>query len=333
MTAAVSNNTDLTPRQRAVEALERRRAPGPVPTCELAFNLFEEWLGRPITGLAGWEDANPAERERLLKTYVADTAEAYRQMDHCIITHWVQDQEMAAKLISAYREETGNEFMLGFPADGTRGMPADGDLEAFSYRLVDDPKGLHEESRRNIEAALEKAEKMKAAGADVVWMGSDYAMNSGPFLSPDMFAEFVTPYLKEVIAGFRSLGLYVIKHSDGDLNPILDQIVEAQPHAIHSLDAVANMDIRNIKEQYGDRVALIGNVSHGPLQLKQYDRIREDATYALTYGGVTAGGYIFSTSNAVFGGEITGITIEAYRFMLAVRDEFMATQAEPAKQQ
>lgn len=229
------------------------------------------------------------------------------------------------EVIEAYRDETGEEFMLGFPADGTRGFPQDGNLEAFTYRLVDEPEKVHEESRRDVEDALAKAERMKQAGADVVWMGSDYAMNSGPFLSPAMFAEFVAPYLRQAIAGFKALGLYVIKHSDGDLNPILDQIVEAGPHAIHSLDAIANMDIRAIKQQYGERVALIGNVPHGPLQMKQYDEVEEAARYALTYGGVESGGYIYSTSNAVFGGEITGISAEAYRFMLSVRDAFMAS--------
>ena len=319
----------LTPRQRAIEALERRRPPGPVPTCELAFNLYEDWLGHPPTDLGLAQQADPTRRKAILRQFARETAEVYRQMDHCIITHWIPDEFKLAELIEAYRDETGDEFMLGFPADGTRGFPKDGDLQAFTFRFVDEPEKVHEESKQNIDEALARAERMKQAGADVVWMGSDYAMNSGPFLSPAMFAEFVTPYLREVVAGFKSLGLYVIKHSDGDLNPILDQIVEAGPHAIHSLDSIANMDIRAIKQQYGDRVALIGNVPHGPLQMKQYDVVEEAARYALTHGGVEAGGYIYSTSNAVFGGEITGITPEAYRFMLSVRDEFMASLAPP----
>jgi uroporphyrinogen decarboxylase len=322
-TTAAEPNVPLTPRQRAIEALERRRPPGSVPTCELAFNLYEDWLGHPPTDLGPCQEGDASLRKKLLRQFARETAEVYRQIDHCIVTHWLGDEDLMADLIEAYRDETGEEFMLGFPADGTKGFPQDGNLEAFSYRLVDEPQKVHEESKRSIDAALAKAQRMKQAGADVVWMGSDYAMNSGPFLSPSMFAEFVTPYLREVIAGFKSLGLYVIKHSDGDLNPILDQIVEAGPHAIHSLDAIANMDIRLIKQEYGDRVALIGNVPHGPLQMKQYDAVEEAARYALTHGGVEAGGYIYSTSNAVFGGEITGITAEAYRFMLSVRDEFM----------
>ena len=318
-----ANVAVLTPRQRAIEALERRRPPGPVPTCELAFGLYKEWLGRPITQLSEVEAASGPERKRLLHCYARETAEVYRQMDHCIITQWLSDEDLLAALIGAYRDEIGDEFMLGFPADGTYGIPDGENMLAFVHRLADEPGEVHEEAKRRIDTALAKAERMRRAGADVVWMGSDYAMNSGTFLSPAMFSEFVAPYLREVIAGFRDLGLYVIKHSDGDIRPIMDEIVSARPHAIHSLDAIANIDIREIKQTYGDRVALIGNVPHGPLQLEQGDVIETAARYCLTHGGVEQGGYIYSTSNAVFGGSITGITVEAYRYMLSVRDQFM----------
>ena len=316
--------TGQTPRQRAIEALERRRPDGPVPACELAFDLYEQWLGRPITHLLRPDRGTPPERARARKQYVRDTVEVYRAMDHCMINHWISDADELAALLSAYRDEIGDEFMLGFPADGTYGIPNGNDMMNFVGRLVDDPQGMHEEAKRRVDEALAYAERMHRAGGDVVWMGSDYAMNQGPFFSPSMFAEFIAPYLRQVIAGFKALGLYVIKHSDGDLNPIMDQIVDAGPHAIHSLDAIANMDIRQVKAQYGDRVALIGNVPHGPLQMKQWEQVREAATYCLTYGGAEQGGYIYSTSNAVFGAPLTGISIEAYRFMLQIRDEFTA---------
>jgi len=319
-----SNQPPMTPRQRAVEALERRRPPGAVPTCELAFGLFGEWLGDPVPNL--WEispDATPAELQRTYREYARDTAEVYRQMGHCIITNWG-----AQEMIDAYRHETGDEFMLGFPADSTLGIPEGSDMEEFVFSLVDDPQAVHDKAARDVDATVKSAQNMKNAGADVVWMCSDYAMNAGPFLSPDMFAEFVAPYLKRQIAGFRDLGLYVIKHTDGNINPIIDQLVDANPHAIHSLDSVAGVDIREIKRRWGDRVALIGNVPHGPLQLDRRDQIEQETRYALDHGGVRQGGYILSTSNAVFGGPVTGITIEAYRFMLEVRDRYMAELTE-----
>jgi uroporphyrinogen decarboxylase len=244
-------------------------------------------------------------------------------MDHCIITYWRPANEQEA-MLRAHCEQLGDEFLYGFPCDGTFGIPEGKAMEEFVFRLADDPAGMHDLAARKVDEAIAHAERMKQAGGDVVWMGADYAMNKGPFLSPTMFAEFVAPYLKRVINAYRDLGLYVIKHSDGDINPLMDMIVEAKPHAVHSLDTIANMDIRRIKHMYGDRICLIGNVPHGPLQMKQFERVEIAARYALDHGGVRQGGYIFSTSNAVFGGEITGITIEAYRFMLQVRDRYMA---------
>jgi uroporphyrinogen decarboxylase len=317
----------LTPRQRAIEALELRRPPGPVPTCELAFGLYDEWLGEPIHPPEIPEDATPRRREQIFRAYARDTAEVHRQMGHCIITQWI-GREDAIELLGAYRHETGDEFMLGFPADGTFHIPDGTHMEEFVYRLVDEPRAVHEELKRQVDAENEWAERASAGGADVVWMGSDYAMNSGPFLSPEMFAEFVSPYLKHVIEGFRQAGLYVIKHSDGNINPLMDEIVAAKPHALHSLDSVAGVDIRRIKERYGDCIALIGNVPHGPLQLEQRDVIESATRYCLEHGGVRQGGYILSTSNAVFGGDITGIRIEAYRFMLETRGRYTAKLGE-----
>ena len=189
----------LTPRQRAIEALECRRPPGRVPTCELAFDLFEEWLGRPVTDLGRLKGSSLKQRDKILHCYVHDTVEVYRQIDHCIITHWypMDRTDELAELVTAYHTEIGDEFMLGFSADGTCGFPPDGKLESFSYQLIDEPEKVKDESKRGIEAALDTAKRMKLAGADVVWMGSDYAMNSGPYFSPDMFAEFVTPFLKQ----------------------------------------------------------------------------------------------------------------------------------------
>lgn len=309
----------MTPRERAVEALEGRRPPGRVPSCELAFALHSEWLGRPANWPHVPEDAGATERDRILRAYVRDAIEVFREMDHCIISEWSGNPY----LFEAYRAESGDEFLLGFPSDPTYGIPDGAGVEEFIFRISDDPQGLHDEASRRVDDALAHVARMQSAGGDVIWMGSDYAMNGGPFLSPAMFAEFVAPYLHRVIQGYRALGLYVIKHSDGDINPLMDMIVEAGPHAIHSIDVVAGMDIKTLKEKFGDRVALIGNVPHGPLQMNQFAEIESAARYCLEHGGVVQGGYIYSTSNAVFGDVGNGIDVNTYRFMLDVRDRYM----------
>jgi uroporphyrinogen decarboxylase len=113
---------------------------------------------------------------------------------------------------------------------------------------------------------LRKAEHRKQLGGlDGFALCSDYCSNKGPFLSPGQFGEFVTPYLSQLIQGYRELGFYVIKHTDGNIMPILDQLVEANPHALHSLDPQAGVDIAEVKRRCGDRLCLIGNVNCGLL--------------------------------------------------------------------
>ena len=95
--------------------------------------------------------------------------------------------------------------------------------------------------------------------------------------------------------------------------PIIDQIVESRPHALHSLDPQAGVDIRVVKERYGDSVCLIGNVNCGLLQTGTEQEVVESATYAVT-NGKPGGGYVFSTSNCVY----TGLPLERYDLMLDV---------------
>lgn len=136
-------------------------------------------------------------------------------------------------------------------------------MEQFSYRLIDEPQKLKDESMRAIEQLLRDAVSWRAAGIEAVAMCSDYCMNAGPFLSPELFAEFVTPFLKLQVAELRKLGFYTIKHTDGNIMPIIDQLAECAPDALHSLDPQGGVDIAEVKKRYGDRLCLIGNVNCG----------------------------------------------------------------------
>jgi uroporphyrinogen decarboxylase len=95
--------------------------------------------------------------------------------------------------------------------------------------------------------------------------------------------------------------------------PILDQLVEANPHALHSLDPQAGVDIGEVKDLYGDRVCLIGNVNCGLMDTGTDEDVVRSARYALEKG-MPGGGYIFSTSNCIY----TGMALSRYELMLDV---------------
>jgi uroporphyrinogen decarboxylase len=95
--------------------------------------------------------------------------------------------------------------------------------------------------------------------------------------------------------------------------PIIDQLVAARPHALHSLDPQAGVDIAQVKKLYGDRVALIGNVNCGLMDTGSDEEVVESARYCLRQG-MPGGGYIFSTSNCIY----TGMKLARYELILDV---------------
>jgi uroporphyrinogen decarboxylase len=188
----------------------------------------------------------------------------------------------------------------------------------FVVRLFEHPDEMKREADRRVDRAIERGKRLLDGGIDGFALCADYCFNTGPFLSPPMFAKFVTPYLARLIAAYREMGAYVIKHTDGNIMPILDQLVSCNPHAIHSIDTQAqDMDLGVLKRLVGDKVCLIGGVQCGLLQTGAEEEIIENAKKALREG-MPGGGYIYSTSNVAF----KGLPLERYLLILEIRKQY-----------
>lgn len=313
---------DFTPKDRMVAALERKAPlPGLVPHWELVFCPTMEAFGRINCiqrNYAQWDQMSEPERE-LHRTDLAELslmiAEKYEHNAISVLPAPWRSEEFC-RLTEKILERGGERYLLVGHGDGTLAIPNGDTLESFSYRLIDEPQQLKDESMRAIEQLLRDAEQWKRAGIEAVAMCSDYCMNAGPFLSPGLFSEFVTPYLKLQIDELRKLGLYTIKHTDGNIMPIIDQLVECAPDALHSLDPQGLVDIAEIKQRYGDQICLIGNVNCGLMDTGTAAEVVESARYALKHG-MPGGGYIFSTSNCIY----TGMPLEHYELILKIRRE------------
>ena len=99
--------------------------------------------------------------------------------------------------------------------------------------------------------------------------------------------------------------------------PILDQLVSCRPHALHSIDPQARVDLAEVKKLVGDKVCLAGNVNCGLLQTGTDEEVRADVIRSLR-DGMPGGGYIFCTSNVAF----KGMPPERYRMMLDLRQKY-----------
>ncbi len=307
----------MTPKERAVAALELR-TPDFVPHFELEFQLAPEMFGRDLippelTGPALYK-LSAKEKEKSLRETAEFILKVYTELEYSIIPGPYGLPEAETFQLQRYlRDLMGDTRMIGYHGDNTYSIQDGNEMAEFAYAIADDPDAVREKASKMADAAIEHNKRLQEAGVDVLLLCSDYCYNSGPFISPAMFREFITPYLARIIEAARKDGLYTIKHTDGNIMPIIDQLVECRPHALHSLDPMAGVDIREVKRLYGDKVALCGNVHCAALQTGTDEEVIASAEYALTYGK-PGGGYIFCTSNIPF----KGMPPERYRMILDV---------------
>lgn len=172
--------------------------------------------------------------------------------------------------------------------------------------------------RRLVSISVDYYGKMAHAateqGADVLWSSDDYCDNRGPLMGATRWKELFLPGLRQLVSKATSTGLPFIKHADGNINPILPELVGAGINCIDPIDAEAGMDLASIKERFGGKIAIKGGVpvsrvlSLGTLQ--EVERSVEDC---LRIGGA-GGGYIVSSSSDI----TSSVKPENYRRMLQV---------------
>jgi uroporphyrinogen decarboxylase len=313
----------MTPREKFIMALEGKQPPGRVPHFELVFYLTMEAFGRvhPTHRHFGqWGQMSERERD-LHRRDIADLFVAIaRKYEHsAIFFHgpggWGnQGDDEVRRVLDHIREISGTDYFLMIHGDATYGIPDGDHMMEFSEKVADRPQDVKDDAARMVDRALAWAEGYRRHGVlDGFALCSDYCLNTGPFFRPVVFDEFVTPYLARLIAGYRQMGFYTIKHTDGNIMPILDSLVSARPHALHSIDPQGGVDIAEVKRRVGKKVCLIGNVSCAMLDTGTDEQVVESARYALKHG-MPGGGYVFATSNCIY----TGMSLGRYDLMLDV---------------
>ncbi len=308
----------MTEKERFIRTLKREKVEGLVPTFELVFYLTMEAFGKvhPTHRVFyQWNQMSLQEKN----AQIADQAEVYVQTakrygHSAIFVHpTVYEFEWIEALLSKIREISGDEYYLCMHGDPTYAIPDGNNMTDFSVRLYEEPEKILEEQRKTMHEMTAFAEKINRSGKllDGFTLCSDYCFNVNPFYSPEIFSDLIAPVLSEQISAYRSLGFYTIKHTDGNIMPILDQIVQCRPDAIHSIDPQAGVSLAEVSARYGDRVALCGNVNCGLLQTGTEEEVKADVLRSLKEGMARGAGYIFCTSNCVY----TGMDLKRYELM------------------
>lgn len=176
-----------------------------------------------------------------------------------------------------------------------------GSMEKLLYYYLKNPGFVKDLARLVTDYILEVVDMAIGLGADVIALDGDLAFSQSTLMSPSQYEEFVFPFHQEITEQVHRRGKLIIKHSDGNMWPILDGIVDAGFDGFHPVQPQC-MDIGEVKARYGDRLCILGNI---------------DCTYLLPFGSpdeveevvkdtirvaAPGGGYVISSSNSIHPG-------------------------------
>jgi uroporphyrinogen decarboxylase len=170
-------------------------------------------------------------------------------------------------------------------------------MEHFFYTLHDDPRLVEELLRQYTAFCARVVEQASKLGFDLFWTSDDIAFKSGPFFAPGMFKELFLPQVRKVADQIQELGIPWIFHSDGNMAPLIEDLIGLGVRGLNPVEP-ACMDIREIKNAYGDRLILCGNVDVKLLSEGSQEQVRE-ATLALLREVAPEGGFMLASGNSV----------------------------------
>ncbi len=137
----------------------------------------------------------------------------------------------------------------------------------------------------------------------------DLGASTGPLMSPAAWRAILQPGFARLGDFLRERGITFWMHSDGAIQPLLDDLLDCGVEVLNPLEAKAGMDAVELRQRYGTRLAFYGNIDatkmYGPLDELEAE-LRRKVPLARD------GGYIFHSDHSV----PPQVTFERYCWML-----------------
>ncbi|RLI37497.1 hypothetical protein DRO55_01205 [Candidatus Bathyarchaeota archaeon] len=141
------------------------------------------------------------------------------------------------------------------------------------------------------------AKNLLETGVHSIGWVDDLGYNKGMFISPKIYEEIIYPWHRRLIDLAHKHGAFVNMHSHGNINAIFHLLVDAKLDVINPVGPSDNMDLKELKEKFGDRITLQGGISKfiGEMTL---DELREHIKDRLSIGS-PGGGYILDSEGGI----------------------------------
>jgi len=148
------------------------------------------------------------------------------------------------------------------------------------------------------------------------WIWGDIAYGRGLLFSLQLYRELLHPLHRKLAGFFRNRDLPVVYHTDGDAREAIPLLIEAGVTCLQPLEAKAGMDLLELKRQYGDCLAFMGNIDFEVISRGRADMLREIRTKVGL--GKRGGGYVYHSDHSV----PPKVSLETYKNVLELVREY-----------
>jgi uroporphyrinogen-III decarboxylase len=248
---------------------------------------------------------DPIERLQQRNQHAAETSPA--PPDNTMLVYVYMQEEMTRR---------GLDLPLLAPAYA-HGVWTDVDL---MQTMLLAPEVAHEHFRLATQRSLAMVEKCEALGIEQIGVGGDFA-GTVPIISPRLYREFIVPEVRAVARAVHQSDRWAVNASDGNLWSVIeDFLFGCEVDAYLEIDLFAGMDLRTLKERYGQRITLYGNMDCGNLlSFGSTEDVRRETIRCLE-AGWGDGGHVFCASNAI----TASVPLRNYLAMLGAYRDFFA---------
>lgn len=132
-------------------------------------------------------------------------------------------------------------------------------------------------------------------GFDFLWSFDDLADRNGPFFTSAQLQQVFLPELRRAAAEIKIPWIF---HSDGDLLPVLDDLMTLGMSGLHPLEPGA-MDLGRLKREYGTKLCLVGNIDIKHTMTDATDDEIGQCVQSCMDNLASGGSYMISDSNSV----------------------------------
>ena len=243
------------------------------------------------------------------------------------VRHWYAFSEdrvdREALLRQKQARDRGAMTLIGIPGafDEPRQLMGE---EALCIACYEEPEMLRDMLETFTDTAIRVIERVgDVVPIDCLCVHEDMAGKSGPLFGPAQIREFFRPYYSRVWEAAKAAGARLFSmDSDGDMSPILGDLIDCGLNCIHPVEPVGGNDIVELRKKYGRKLCFKGGIDKHALA-RGPEAVRQELEYRLA-PHLMHGGTIFALDHRI----PNGVSIETYRTYVRLGREMLGLEPD-----